>query len=111
MGGECNYLLRVAGESKRLQFVPDAEWKSPTMAWREEDIQRLLAEAEGLLLEGASRLRLPVEVGARVHRQAQKVVGSVLLLLLLLLLLGGSAVGSGMREWVHTRGAGGTAAS
>lgn len=31
MGGECNYLLRVSGPDKRLQFVPDAEWKSPFM--------------------------------------------------------------------------------
>ena len=31
MGGECNYLLRVAGPDKRLQFVPDSEWKSPFM--------------------------------------------------------------------------------
>lgn len=28
MGGECNYLLR-ANEDARLEFVPDAEWKSP----------------------------------------------------------------------------------
>lgn len=64
MGGECNYLLRVApGPDKRLEFVPDAEWKSPLMAsWREDDIRRLLADAEALLLEGAARLRLPVQV-------------------------------------------------
>lgn len=34
MGGECNYLLRVAGPDKRLQFVPDTEWKSPFMQVR-----------------------------------------------------------------------------
>ena len=30
MGGECNYLLRVNRE-RRLEFVPDAEWKSQLM--------------------------------------------------------------------------------
>lgn len=63
MGGECNYLLRVAHPSKRLEFVPDAEWKSPLMqTWSEERCQRLLDSAERLLLEGAHRLRLPVQV-------------------------------------------------
>ena len=61
MGGECNYLLRVAGPDKRLQFVPDAEWKSPfTQSWTRDDCERLLDAAERLLLEGAHRLRLPV---------------------------------------------------
>ena len=131
MGGECNYLLRVAGPDKRLQFVPDTEWKSPFMqvrrprgapgtgqvavsqrgcasahqklaqlpmatllplamhitkrrcsrqlscwpchapaisrhlqSWTEAQCQRLLDDAERLLLEGAHRLRLPVQVGA-----------------------------------------------
>ena len=37
MGGECNYLLRVTPESKRLEFVPDDRWKTPAMlAWKEE---------------------------------------------------------------------------
>jgi IMP and pyridine-specific 5'-nucleotidase len=70
MGGECNYLLRVAPPGgaaprarRRLEFVPDAEWKSPTMAaWRGEDIEALLDAAQALLLEGAARLRLPVDV-------------------------------------------------
>ncbi|KAI7845135.1 hypothetical protein COHA_001180 [Chlorella ohadii] len=63
MGGECNYLLRVAGPDKRLQFVPDAEWKSQFMqSWTEAQCQRLLDDAERLLLEGAHRLRLPVQV-------------------------------------------------
>lgn len=63
MGGECNYLLRVAGPDKRLEFVPDGEWKSPLMAgWSEGACQRLLDDAEALLLEGAHRLRLPVQV-------------------------------------------------
>jgi IMP and pyridine-specific 5'-nucleotidase len=63
MGGECNYLLRVAGPDRRLEFVPDEEWKSPyMMSWTEEDINELLQDAETLLLEGASRLRLPVTV-------------------------------------------------
>jgi hypothetical protein len=63
MGGECNYLLRVAGPDKRLEFVPDSEWKGPVMmSWSEDDCQRLLDSAEQLLLEGAHRLRLPVQV-------------------------------------------------
>ena len=63
MGGECNYLLRVAGRERRLEFVPDEEWKSHyMMSWTEKDIQNLLHDAEALLLEGAARLRLPVAV-------------------------------------------------
>lgn len=63
MGGECNYLLRVTTPERRLEFVPDAEWKSPyMMSWKESDIAALLDDAEALLLEGARRLRLPVEV-------------------------------------------------
>ena len=83
MGGECNYLLRVArggggassssgaaaaaaaGSSAdcRLEFVPDAEWQSALMrGWSEADCAALLDAAEALLLEGAHRLRLPVEV-------------------------------------------------
>lgn len=130
MGGECNYLLRVAGPDKRLQFVPDAEWKSqfmqvrreqprlhgrvasldvdmggcrcrchndrclgcyvalrqvptawfcsaanpanprcrPPQSWTEAQCQRLLDDAERLLLEGAHRLRLPVQVGPAAGR-------------------------------------------
>ena len=64
MGGECNYLLRVGpGKDRRLEFVPDEEWKSTfMMSWSERDIQKLLKDAEALLLEGATRLRLPVTV-------------------------------------------------
>lgn len=37
MGGECNYLLRVTPEDKRLEFVPDEEWQLPMMrAWDEK---------------------------------------------------------------------------
>ena len=37
MGGECNYLLRVTPEEKRLEFVPDDEWKTPVMkSWDEK---------------------------------------------------------------------------
>ncbi len=37
MGGECNYLLRVTPETKRLEFVPDENWQTPGMqAWKEE---------------------------------------------------------------------------
>lgn len=63
MGGECNYLLRVAGPDRRLEFVPDKEWKSEfMMSWTQKDMQRLLSDAEALLLEGATRLRLSVDV-------------------------------------------------
>ena len=37
MGGECNYLLRVTPDAKRLDFVDESKWKTPTMkAWKEE---------------------------------------------------------------------------
>ncbi len=50
MGGECNYLLRVRPHDKRLEFVPDNEWKTPTMqSWKEEDITALLDEGEAML--------------------------------------------------------------
>jgi len=67
MGGECNYLLRIkaAGPTanRRLEFVPDEEWKSPyMMSWEEEDIENLLTNAESMLLDGAARLRMPVNV-------------------------------------------------
>lgn len=67
MGGECNYLLRVGRQpqsGKRiLEFVPDETWKSSyMMTWRQEDIDELLSNAESMLLDGAARLRLPVEV-------------------------------------------------
>lgn len=64
MGGECNYLLRVSRDSaKRLEFVPDEQWKSRAMmAWSEEAIQGMLSSAESILRETAHRLRLPVTV-------------------------------------------------
>ncbi|KAG2425106.1 hypothetical protein HXX76_014015 [Chlamydomonas incerta] len=63
MGGECNYLLRVRPDDKRLEFVPDNEWKTATMqSWREDDIVALLDEGEAMLQEGAKRLNLAVNV-------------------------------------------------
>jgi IMP and pyridine-specific 5'-nucleotidase len=63
MGGECNYLLRAVPGSRRLEFVPEGQWRTPEMAaWREEDIQALLDEGQTILVEGAARLRLPVSV-------------------------------------------------
>ncbi|CAK0783513.1 hypothetical protein CVIRNUC_006712 [Coccomyxa viridis] len=64
MGGECNYLLRVSrGAERRLEFVPDEEWKSAAMmSWSEEAIQAMLTSAEAVLRDTASRLRLPVTV-------------------------------------------------
>uniref|UniRef100_A0A6S8JCL5 IMP-specific 5'-nucleotidase 1 n=1 Tax=Dunaliella tertiolecta TaxID=3047 RepID=A0A6S8JCL5_DUNTE len=63
MGGECNYLLRVTPEDKRLEFVPDEEWKTEEMCrWHEDDIQYMLDGAEMLLMKGAKRLELEVSV-------------------------------------------------
>lgn len=65
MGGECNYLLKVApsGEGFGLEFVPEDEWRTETMrSWKDEDIQQLLDEAQALLVEGAARLCLPVQM-------------------------------------------------
>ncbi|GIL80770.1 hypothetical protein Vretimale_9127 [Volvox reticuliferus] len=63
MGGECNYLLRVRPGDKRLEFVQDNDWKTPTMtSWKEEDITALLDEGEAMLQEGAKRLNLAVNV-------------------------------------------------
>ena len=37
MGGECNYLLRVTPDTKRLEFVPEEVWKTPVMkSWQEK---------------------------------------------------------------------------
>jgi IMP and pyridine-specific 5'-nucleotidase len=69
MGGECNYLLRVAPAApgaprsapRRLEFVPDAEWKSAEMmAWTDAAIAKLLDDAQRILVDGAARLRVPV---------------------------------------------------
>lgn len=66
MGGECNYLLRVTPDTNRLEFVPDDEWKTPEMmSWKEEDIEALLRNAEIMLVEGANRLNLQVDVIAK----------------------------------------------
>ncbi|KDD71546.1 IMP-specific 5'-nucleotidase, partial [Helicosporidium sp. ATCC 50920] len=63
MGGECNYLLRLDRGGSGLAFVPDAEWKSSALAtWREDDVGRLLDDAEALLRRAAARLRLPVRI-------------------------------------------------
>jgi len=62
MGGECNYLLRV-NEECRLEFVPDEEWMTPYMlSWQEEDIQAFLDEAQSVLLDTASRLRMDAQL-------------------------------------------------
>lgn len=69
MGGECNYLLRVGpAPERRLEFVPDGQWKSEyMMGWRQSDIDAVLDEAGALLRSTASHLRLPVQV--RKQRQ------------------------------------------
>ena len=62
VGGECNYLLRVDNDY-RLRFVDDKEWKSECMlSWSEADIQAMLTDAQGILLDTAQHLRLPVQV-------------------------------------------------
>lgn len=67
MGGECNFLLRVRPDDKRLEFVPDHEWKTATMlSWKEDDIKvrwqpaRLPAAAVKACMAGLGRLRLPL---------------------------------------------------
>lgn len=69
MGGECNYLLRVGpAPERRLQFVPDGQWKSEyMMGWRAADIDVVLDEAGALLQSTAAHLRLPVEVRPRAR--------------------------------------------
>lgn len=63
MGGECNYLLRVTPDTKRLEFVPDDLWKSPAMkAWKEDDIQAMLRDALTILSDCSKRLGLQVGV-------------------------------------------------
>lgn len=68
MGGECNYLLRVTHPEKRLEFVPDGEWKTRfMMSWDGGHVEALLDEAEKLLRDGAARLKLPVQVIRKEH--------------------------------------------
>ena len=63
MGGECNYLLRINGATKQLEFIPDQTWKSKLMmSWSEEAISGLLDTAQEALKQAASQLRLDVEV-------------------------------------------------
>ncbi len=76
MGGECNYLLRVErpGTDKEgrggdgmgplgLEFIPEAEWKSPEMlAWSEEDITQVLDQGQAALLEAADRMKVEVQL-------------------------------------------------
>ena len=66
MGGECNYLLRVSScANRRLEFVPDDEWKSAIMhSWTEADVTSVLDAAGTALLETADHLRLPVQVSS-----------------------------------------------
>lgn len=62
MGGECNYLLKV-DNNYHLEFVEDKLWKSEDMfLWKEQDIQKLLDDAECALRSASARLHLPVEI-------------------------------------------------
>lgn len=111
MGGECNYLLRVAGPGLRLEFVPDAEWKSELMqSWTQADCERLLDAAERLLLEGAHRLRLPVQV-IRKERAVgvvptQATIYEVLEDLAITVQVGGGAWVGWMHGWWRSAGGG-----
>ena len=45
---------------RRLQFVADADWKSPyMMSWRDEDITTVLDEALATMQATAAHLRCP----------------------------------------------------
>ncbi|XP_057831128.2 IMP-specific 5'-nucleotidase 1 isoform X2 [Cryptomeria japonica] len=62
MGGECNYLLRV-NDNYGLEFVEDKLWQSEDMLhWKEQDIQKLLDDAQCALKSASARLHLPVEI-------------------------------------------------
>ncbi|CAM6103264.1 unnamed protein product [Calypogeia fissa] len=62
MGGECNYLLRVKSDY-HLEFVPGELWKTQDMQeWAEDDVVKLLDNAQMALLSAADRLRLPVHL-------------------------------------------------
>ena len=46
-----------------LEFIPEAEWKSPEMlAWSEADITQLLDQGEAALLEAAGRMKVEVQL-------------------------------------------------
>ena len=49
--------------------MDDREWKSECMmSWSETDIQKMLSDAENILLDTAKHLRLPVEVSKLSER-------------------------------------------
>eukprot|EP00955_Chlamydomonas_euryale_P082516 363737-Chlamydomonas_euryale.AAC.7 len=57
MGGECNYLLRVTPDDKRLEFVPEDLWQTDVMRrWDERDIDDMLASAQASAREMGWRL-------------------------------------------------------
>ena len=68
MGGECNYLLRVRNEDKRLEFVPDEKWKLPCMlSWREEVRSGGVRVGARVMLSWREEVRAGgLRVGARV---------------------------------------------
>lgn len=56
-------MCRYDVPAEQLKFVPDDLWKSEQMLqWEQEDIQFVLDSAEALLIDSASRLRVPVSV-------------------------------------------------
>lgn len=66
-GSACAFRpsARIApvSRSRRLEFVPDDEWKSLMMLqWQGDAIEELLDDAQEMLEATAAKLRVPVQV-------------------------------------------------
>jgi IMP and pyridine-specific 5'-nucleotidase len=63
LGGECNYLFRYNGETDRLEWVDQDEWRLDVMkAWGNEDINTLLDIAEKALSSSANVMQLKYQI-------------------------------------------------
>lgn len=72
MGGECNYLFRLDGETGELRFIPREEWAIPQMLeWTEADIVEVLDHGEKLLFKMLERLNLSAR--ATIYRKQRSV--------------------------------------
>lgn len=72
MGGECNYLFRLNGETGDLQFIPREDWAIPQMlSWSEADICEILDHGEKLLIKMLERLNLSAR--ATIYRKQRSV--------------------------------------
>lgn len=59
MGGECNYMFRLNGETGRLVMIDRQEWATDDMlAWKDDDCLELMNSAEKLLSQLVVRLGL-----------------------------------------------------